>query len=110
MSYAAAFQAVVSRHGERIVLERDGEVLGTGLALLRPLFDRRPQFLPGEAGVERQVRVLCMAEGAIPFDPQPGHTLVRWGERVYRVENVRQVTAGLELVYWRAILEEVAQA
>ena len=46
MSYAAAFLAVASRHGQRISLERDGEILGSGLALLRPLFDPRGQFLP----------------------------------------------------------------
>ena len=108
MSYAAAFLAVAARHGERIALEREGEVLGTGLALLRPLFDRSAQFLPGDLGLDRQVRVLCMAEAALPFDPLPGYPLVRGERGVYRVVNVRRVTAGRELVCWRAVLEEVA--
>ena len=105
MSYAAAFLAVASRHGERITLERNGEVLGTGLALLRPIFDRRGQFLPTDLGLERREQVLCMAQADLPLEPAPGRTLVRCEERVYRVVNVRRVTAGLELVYWRAILE-----
>ena len=109
MSYAAAFLAVVSRHGETIALEREGEVLGTGLALLRPLFDRKLQFLPTDLGLERQARVLCMAEAARPFEPLPGHTLVRGEEGVWRVVNVRRVTAGGELVCWRAVLEEVVE-
>ena len=109
MSYAGAFLAVARRHGEQITLERDGAVLGTGLALLRPLFDRKNQFLPADLGLERQVQVLCMAEAGLPFDPEPGRILVRGQEGVYRVVNVRRVTAGLELVYWRAILEEVRE-
>ena len=105
MSYAAAFLAVASRHGQRISLERDGEILGSGLALLRPLFDPRGQFLPTDLGLERQEQVLCMAQAALPFDPVPGRTLVRCREETYRVVNVRQVAAGQEPVYWRAILE-----
>ena len=105
MSYAAAFLAVASRHGERITLERNGEVLGTGLALLRPIFDRRGQFLPADLGLERREQVLCMAQADLPLEPAPGRTLVRCEEGVYRVVNVRRVTAGLELVYWRAVLE-----
>ncbi|MBQ9853243.1 MAG: hypothetical protein IJO69_03505 [Ruminiclostridium sp.] len=105
MSFAAAFLAVASRHGQRISLERDGEVLGSGLAILRPIFDRKGQFLPTDLGLERREQVLCMAEAALPFDPAPGRTLVRCEEGTYRVVNVRRVTAGLELVYWRAILE-----
>jgi hypothetical protein len=109
MSFARAFLAVAARHGEKIILEREGEVLGEGVAILRPVFDRKHQFLPTDLGLERQVQVLCMAEAALPFDLLPGHTLVRSGEGVYRVVNVRRVTAGLELVYWRAILEEVVE-
>ena len=105
MSYGAAFLAVASRHGQTITLERDGTVLGSGLALLRPLFDRKGQFLPTDLGLERREQVLCMGEAALPFEPAPGRTLVRQGEETYRVVNVRRVTAGLELVYWRAILE-----
>ncbi len=110
MSYAAAFLAVASRHGERITLERNGEVLGTGLALLRPLFDRRGQFLPADLGLERREQVLCMGEAALPLEPAPGRTLVRCKEGTYRVVNVRRVTAGLELVYWRAVLEREVEA
>ena len=105
MSYAAAFLAVASRHGERITLERNGEVLGTGLALLRPIYDRRGQFRPTDLGLERREQVLCMAQADLPLEPAPGRTLIRCKEGVYRVVNVRRVTAGLELVYWRAILE-----
>ena len=105
MSYAAAFLAVASRHGEEITLERNGKVLGTGLALLRPIFDRNRQFLPTDLGLERREQVLCMAQADLPMGPAPGRTLVRCEEGVYRVVNVRRVTAGLELVYWRAILE-----
>ena len=109
MSYGAAFLAVASRHGQTITLERDGTVLGSGLALLRPIFDRNRQFLPADLGLERREQVLCMGEAALPFEPSPGRTLVRQGEDTWRVVNVRQVTAGRELVYWRAILErEVA--
>lgn len=109
MSYAAPFLAVASRHGQVITLEREGAVLGTGLALLRPLFDRQRQFLPGDLGLERREQVLCMAQADLPFEPAPGRTLVRQGEDTWRVVNVRQVTAGRELIYWRAILErEVA--
>ena len=110
MSYAAAFLAVASRHGERITLERNGEVLGTGLALLRPLFDRRGQFLPVDLGLERREQILCMGEAALPLEPAPGRTLVRCKEGTYRVVNVRRVTAGLELVYWRAVLEREVEA
>lgn len=105
MSYGAAFLGVASRHGEIITLERDGEVLGTGLAILRPIFDRKDQFHPGDLGLERREQVLCMAQAALPFAPAPGRTLVRCEEGAYRVVNLRRVTAGLELVYWRAILE-----
>lgn len=105
MSYAAAFQGVAARHGQTVTLEREGAVLGTGLALLRPLFDRNRQFLPADLGLERREQVLCLAEPALPFAPTPGRTLVRCGDGVYRVVNVRRVTAGRELVYWRAILE-----
>ena len=105
MSYAAAFLAVASRHGQTVDLERNGEVLGSGLALLRPIFDRRGQFLPTDLGLERREQVLCMAQADLPLEPAPGRTLIRCKEGVYRVVNVRRVTAGLELVYWRAILE-----
>jgi hypothetical protein len=105
MSYAESFLAVAFRHGQTVSIERNGEVLGTGLALLRPIFDRRGQFLPTDLGLERREQVLCMAQAGLPLEPAPGRTLVRCEEGVYRVVNVRRVTAGLELVYWRAILE-----
>jgi len=105
MSYGAAFLAVAARHGQTVTLERDGVVLGSGLALLRPLFDRKGQFLPTDLGLERREQVLCLAEASLPFEPTPGRTLVRQGAETWRVVNVRQVTAGEELVCWRAILE-----
>ena len=105
MSYAAAFLAVASRHGQTVSVERNGETLGSGLALLRPIFDRRGQFFTTDLGLERREQVLCMAQADLPFEPAPGRTLVRCQEGTYRVGNVRRVTAGLELVYWRVILE-----
>ena len=37
MSFAGSFQAIAARYGQTVTLWRDGEIVGTGRAVLRPL-------------------------------------------------------------------------
>lgn len=104
MSFAGALGQIVGRYGDTVRLYRDGELLGEGRAVLRPFLEKKEQFTPTRLGVRRVERVLCLGEGALPFSPQPGETVVRQGEDAYDVVNVRAVMAGQELIYWRAVL------
>ena len=36
MSFAGSFQAIAARYGQTVTLWRDGEIVGTGRAVLRP--------------------------------------------------------------------------
>lgn len=104
MSFAGAFRAIVGQYGQKVTLERNGVVLGRGLAVLRPVTDRNRQFVPTDLGLQRQEQMLCMGEAGLPFAPAPGETVLRQGENAYDVVNVRPVMAGEERIYWRAIL------
>lgn len=104
MSCAGVFATLAAAYGQGVDLYRAGELLGSGRAILRPLLDRERQFVPTDLGVDRQEKVLCMAESLLPFAPQGEEMVLRQGEDPYDVVNVRPVKIGEELVYWRAIL------
>lgn len=104
MSFAGAFRAIADRYGQEVSLYRDGNLLGTGRAVLRPILDRERQFLPTDLGVRRQEQMLCLGEDTLPFAPAPGETVLRQGEDAYDVVNVRPVQAGDQVIYWRAVL------
>ncbi len=104
MSFAGAFRAIAARYGQEVALYRDGTLLGTGRAVLRPILDRERQYLPTDLGVRRQEQMLCLGEDTLPFAPARGETVLRQGEDAYDVENVRPVQAGDQVIYWRAVL------
>lgn len=104
MSYVGVFGILAAAYGQGVDLYRNGALLGSGRAILRPILDRDRQFVPTDLGTDRREKVLCMAEAALPFGPEAGETVVRQGEDAYDVVNVRPVRVGEELVYWRAIL------
>lgn len=104
MSFAAVFRTVAAQYGQMAEVQRDGELLGSGLVILRPLLDKTRQFVPTDLGVDRVETVLCLGEASLPFAPQPGETVLVVEEERWDVYNVRPVTGGQELIYWRAIL------
>lgn len=61
MSFAGSFQAIAARYGQTVTLWRDGEIVGTGRAVLRPLLGEARQFVPTDLGLRRQEMVLCLA-------------------------------------------------
>lgn len=104
MSFGGCFQDIVARYGTPVVLRLDGEVLGRGLALLRPVLDRERQFLPTELGLRRRELALCLGEVSLPFPDGPGELVLETEGAAYDVVNARLVKAGEEGVYWRAAL------
>ena len=104
MSYAAVVARLIRDFGEVVSLERDGAVLGTGRAILRPRLDRGDQFRPSRLGVRREEEVLCLAETELPFPAVPDRVVLRQGGTAYEVVSVRTVTVGREAVYQRAVL------
>ena len=90
MSFAGSFQAIAARYGQTVTLWRDGENVGMGRAVLRPLLGEARQFVPTDLGLRRQEMVLCLAEASLPL--------------FYGVRNVSTVEAGRERIYWRAVL------
>ena len=54
MSFAGSFQAIAARYGQTVTLWRDGEIVGTGRAELRPLLGEARQFVPTDLGLRRQ--------------------------------------------------------
>ena len=104
MSFAGSFQAIAARYGQTVTLWRDGEIVGTGRAVLRPLLGEARQFVPTDLGLRRQEMVLCLAEASLPLEEQPGDWVLQQGERFYGVRNVSAVEAGRERIYWRAVL------
>lgn len=105
MSFAGAFLAIARRHGEEVELYLDGDFLGRGLAVLRPVLTQGEGLAPTGLGVRRQEEVLCLGQGALPFAPELGEMTLRAGEEDYDVVNARAVEAGQEVVYWRAMLK-----
>ena len=104
MSFQGQFQAIVARYGVAVTLQLEGETLGSGLALLRPLLDRERKFLHTDLGVRRQELTLCLGQVEIPFPDQPGELVLKTGQRTYDVVNARLIGAGEEQIYWRAVL------
>lgn len=104
MSFAGSFLAIAARYGQEVSLLREGKTLGSGLAVLRPVLDQERQFLPTELGLYRREMVLCLGQGELPFDPQPGELVLQTEDGAYDVVNARSVEAGRERIYWRAIL------
>ena len=93
MSFAGSFQAIAARYGPTVTLWRDGEIVGTGRAVLRPLLGEARQFVPTDLGLRRQEMVLCLAEASLPLEEQPGNWVLQQGERFYGVRNVSTVEA-----------------
>ena len=94
MSFTGEFQAIAARYGQEVVLLSDGEELGRGLAVLRPLLDREKQFLPTELGVWRREQVLCLGQASLPFGSRPGGVVLQAGEEAYDVVNADSPAPG----------------
>lgn len=104
MSFAGSFTAIAARYGRPVVLFRQGEEVGQGQAVLRPVLDRQEQWLPSPLGRQRQELVLCLAQADLPFCPGEVEQTVQAGEAVYEVVSVRPVEAGTERIYWHGVL------
>lgn len=104
MSFAGSFTAIAARYGRPVVLFRQGEEVGQGQAVLRPVLDRQEQWLPSPLGKQRQELVLCLAQADLPFCPGEEGQKVQAGEAVYEVVSVRPVEAGTERIYWHGVL------
>lgn len=72
MSFAGSFQAIAARYGQTVTLWRDGENVGMGRAVLRPLLGEARQFVPTDLGLRRQEMVLS------------------WQRQVFRWRNNRE--------------------
>jgi hypothetical protein len=95
---------IIREFGETVTLARDGNVLGRGRAILRPVLTEETQFVPTRLGVRRVERVLCLGEAGLPFPEDPDGVILTRGAERYDVGNVRLVTVGREAAYWRAAL------
>ena len=104
MSFAGRFTAIAARYGRPVVLFRQGEEVGQGQAVLRPVLDRQEQWLPSPLGRQRQELVLCLAQADLPFCPGEEEQTVQAGKAVYEVVSVRPVEAGTERIYWHGVL------
>ena len=106
MSFGRCFDAIAACYGETITVERGGEVLGSGRALLRPLGETGRQFVPSPLGVGREERLLCLGENALPLEPGDGPLVVcRGGERYDVLRAVRAGRSAYGPTYWRAELK-----
>lgn len=104
MSFAGRFTAIAARYGRPVVLFRQGEEVGQGQAVLRPVLNRQEQWFPSPLGRQRQELVLCLAQADLPFCPGEEEQTVQAGEAVYEVVSVRPVEAGTERIYWHGVL------
>lgn len=104
MSFAGVFDAIAARYGQVVTVAKDGVTLGSGRAVLRPMLDRKPQFVPTDLGLARVEETLCLGQAGLPFSGAAGVWTVTQGETVYAVVNLRPVRAGEEILYWRAVL------
>lgn len=104
MSFAGSFTAIAARYGRPVILFRQGEEVGQGQAVLRPVLDRQEQWLPSPLGRQRQELVLCLAQADLPFCPGEEEQTVQAEEAVYEVVSVRPVEAGAERIYWHGVL------
>lgn len=97
-------QTILRRYGQEIQVQREGEELGRGWAILRPLLDRENQFVPTRLGLEEEEELLCLGEASLPLAGEGLPLEVIWQERTYRVVNARLLQAGGESLCWRAWL------
>lgn len=104
MSFAGVFDAIAARYGQVVTVAKDGVTLGSGRAVLRPVLDRKPQFVPTDLGLARVEETLCLGQAELPFSEAAGVWTVTQGETVYTVVNLRPVRAGEERIYWRVVL------
>ena len=110
MSFAGVFDAIAARYGQVVTVAKDGVTLGSGRAVLRPMLDRKPQFVPTDLGLARVEEMRAILDGrdrrqvGLPFSEEAGVWTVTQGKTVYAVVNLRPVRAGEERIYWRAVL------
>ena len=102
-TFGGYVRTVLAKYGVAISLWKDGQCLGEGLAVVRPVLDREWQWVPTERGVSRQEKGLCLAEAALPFDTE-GPLVLQWEARRYDVVNARKLRAGEESICWQAAL------
>ena len=107
MSFAGVFDAIAARYGQVVTVAKDGVTLGSGRAVLRPMLDRKSQFVPTDLGLARVEETLCLGQVGLPFSEEAGVWTVTQGETVYAVVNLRPVRAGEERIYWRAGEERI---
>ena len=74
----AVFQAIAARYGQTVTLWRDGEIVGTGRAVLRPSAGEARRFVPAVwacAGRNGAVP----GEASLPLEEQPGDWVLQQG-------------------------------
>ena len=62
MSFAGSFTAIAARYGRPVVLFCQGEEVGQGQAVLRPVLDRQAQWVPSPLGKQRQEEVFAQMD------------------------------------------------
>ena len=70
MSFAGVFDAIAARYGQVVTVAKDGVTLGSGRAVLRPMLDRKPQFVPTDLGLARVEETLCLGQVGLPFSEE----------------------------------------
>ena len=98
------FDAIAARYGQVVTVAKDGVTLGSGRAVLRPVLDRKPQFVPTDLGLARVEETLCLGQVGLPLlggggslDGDPG------GDGVCRGKPPPGAGGGGG-IYWRAVL------
>ncbi|MFR4757708.1 MAG: hypothetical protein ACLT9P_06025 [Evtepia gabavorous] len=94
MSFAGSFQAIAARYGQTVTLWRDGEIVGTGRAVLRPLLGEARQFVPTDLGPAPAGNGAVPGRGKSSAGGTTGRLGFAAGERFYGVRNERRWEAG----------------
>ncbi len=100
-----AFGWVIRSYGQEMVCRGgDGEELGRGMAILRPMTGGDWQDAAGALGRCRQDRFLALAQPGLPLDRLGPGGWLEWGGGRYEVMTARPVWVGGQVTHlWLAL-------
>ena len=97
-----AFAWVIRAYGQEMTCcDKDGNVQGSGMAIVQPMTEADWQYTAGALGSYCENRFLCLAEPQLPLGSSG---CVCWGGRNYEVMTVRPIWVGGKTTHlWMAL-------
>lgn len=84
--------AILSRYGQQVTLQTQGEGNMAVKAFLQPVLDQDVQMQPSPLGMRREEQVLYLGPAGVPLSPRK--TVVVWEGQRYAVRSTRSVGNG----------------